>query len=47
MAGDDEDEFEFTTSDVGPREPDRFEKRGDAIEHDDPQTDRKVRDNED
>jgi hypothetical protein len=29
MPREDEDDFDYTTSDVGPREPDRFEKRGD------------------
>ncbi|WP_182378705.1 hypothetical protein [Nocardioides sp. WS12] len=24
----DEDDYEYTTTDVGPREPDRFDKRG-------------------
>jgi hypothetical protein len=28
MPGDDDDDFDYTTTDVGPREPDRFEKRG-------------------
>lgn len=28
MPGDDDDDFDYTTTDDGPREPDRFEKRG-------------------
>ena len=28
MPRDDEDDHDYTTHDVGPREPDRFEKRG-------------------
>ena len=33
MGRDDEDDFEYTATDLNPREPDRFEKRGNAIEH--------------
>jgi hypothetical protein len=29
MPGDDEDDFDYTETDLHPREPDRFEKRGD------------------
>lgn len=33
MPGDEDDDFDYTTTDLSPREPDRFEKRGNPSEN--------------